>query len=112
VVFVDQAQDGTEPVLKRGGFVFDAFNARWYRITSHQERPLIVPSNDQTDALYWKYYRYRLTVESPVISDAGRRPVQDSQGNLTSPPVYSGALFMPGVVDVYPMGSLSLPASL
>jgi len=51
-------------------------------------------------------------VESPVISDAGRRPVQDSQGNLTSPPVYSGALFMPGVVDVYPMGSLSLPASL
>ncbi len=112
VVFVDQAQDGTEPVLKRGGFVFDAVNARWYRITSHQERPLIVPTNDPTDALYWKYYRYRLTVESPVISDAGRRPVQDSQGNLTSPPVYSGALFMPGVVDVYPMGSLSLPASL
>ena len=111
VVFVDQAPDGTEPVLKRGGFVFDAVNARWYRITSHQERPLVVPSNNQIDALYWKYYRYRLTVESPVISDAGRRPSLDQNSNLT-PPVYSGALFMPGVVDVYPMGSLSLPGSL
>jgi hypothetical protein len=108
VVYVNQAPDGTEAVLKRGAFVFDAFNARWYRITSHQERPLIVPTSE---ALYWKYYRYRLTVESPVISDAGKLPSLDSTGNLT-PPVYSGALFLPGVVDVYPMGSLALPASL
>lgn len=108
VVFVNQANDGSEPVLKRGGFVFDAESARWYRITSHQERPLIVPT---AEALYWKYYRYRLTIESPAISDAGKLPYMNQQNSLV-PPVYSGALFMPGIVDVYPMGSLSLPASL
>ena len=107
-MFVNQANDGSEPVLKRGGFVFDAENARWYRITSHQERPLIVPT---AEALYWKYYRYRLTIESPAISDAGKLPYINQQNSLV-PPVYSGALFMPGIVDVYPMGSLSLPASL
>lgn len=111
VVYLNESSDGTEPVLKRGGFVFDGANARWYRITSYQERPLIIPSGNQIDALYWKYYRYRLNIESPVISDAGRLPSQDSTGNLTAP-VYSGALFLPGVVDVYPLGSFNLPASL
>jgi prepilin-type N-terminal cleavage/methylation domain-containing protein len=92
-----------QPVLKRGGFIFDARNARWYRITSHEERPLVVPS---AEANFWKFYTHRLLVESPVISDAGSFPTSSIDA------VYSGAMFLPGVVDVYPMGSLSLPDSL
>ena len=96
-----------QPILKRGGFIFDARNARWYRITSYEERPLIVPASE---AIFWKYYEYRILVETPVISDAGSFPVVTSSG--TTDAVYSGAMFLPGVVDVYPMGSLSLPDSL
>lgn len=97
------APPNPQPVLKRGGFIFDARNARWYRITSHEERPLVVPS---AEVSFWQSYTHRLLVESPVISDAGSFPT------VSGSAVYSGAMLLPGVVDVYPMGSLSLPDSL
>jgi hypothetical protein len=92
-----------QPNLKRGGFIFDARNARWYRITNYEARPLIVPSSE---ANFWKFYEYRILVETPVISDAGSFPTSSADA------VYSGAMFLPGIVDVYPIGSLSLPDSL
>lgn len=105
LVGVNDAADGTEPVLKRGAYVFDALNARWYRITNHETRPSagLIPSSE---AGFWGAYRYRLTLESEVVANAGSFPTGSSSA------VYSGAMFLPGVVDVYPMGSLSLPAAL
>jgi hypothetical protein len=106
-IWVNDAVDGTEPVLKRGAWVLDPVNARWYRITNHESRPSpgLIPS-DKVEAAFWAAYRYRVRLESAVISDAGAFPTD------TTGAVYSGAIFLPGVVDVYPMGSLSLPASL
>ncbi|MFN5898312.1 MAG: hypothetical protein ACK48Y_12355, partial [Planctomyces sp.] len=105
VVGVNDAADGTEPVLKRGAYVFDALNARWYRITNHETRPSsgLIPTSE---AGFWGAYKYRLTLESEVVANAGAFPTGSTSA------VYSGAMFLPGVVDVYPMGSLSLPAAL
>jgi prepilin-type N-terminal cleavage/methylation domain-containing protein len=102
---VNDAADGAEPVLKRGAYVFDPVNARWYRITNHEVRPSagLIPSSETA---FWTAYKYRVTLESAIISDAGAFPTGSSAA------VYSGAIFLPGVVDVYPMGSMSLPASL
>ena len=102
---VNDAADGAEPVLKRGAYVFDPVNARWYRITNHEARPSagLISSSETA---FWAAYKYRVTLESAIISDAGAFPTGSSGA------VYSGAIFLPGVVDVYPMGSMSLPASL
>ncbi len=102
---VNDAADGAEPVLKRGAYVFDPVNARWYRITNHEVRPSagLISSSETA---FWAAYKYRVTLESAIISDAGAFPTGSSGA------VYSGAIFLPGVVDVYPMGSMSLPASL
>ncbi|MFN9725658.1 MAG: hypothetical protein ACK58H_20615, partial [Planctomyces sp.] len=105
VVGVNDAADDAEPVLKRGAYIFDALNARWYRITNHETRPRVIP-NGLAERAFWAAYKYRVTLESEVVSNAG---VLATTG---VPPVYSGAMFLPGVVDVYPMGSLSLPATL
>jgi len=104
VVGVNDAAD-TQPVLKRGAYVFDALNARWYRITNHETRPTpgLIPTSE---AGFWAAYKYRLTLECEVVANAGSFPT----GGRSA--VYSGAMFLPGVVDVYPMGSLSLPATL
>ncbi len=88
--------DGTEPFLKRGAFIFDAANARWYRITNYRERPAaaFIPA---TEATFWAAYEYMVETETAAISSAGTDAAP------------SGAIFLPGVVDVYPMGSLALP---
>ena len=98
IVGVQRNTDGTEPFLKRGGFIFDALNARWYRITDYEERPpaAFIPASQ---ALFWATYDYRVNIETSAVSSAGTDAVP------------SGAIFLPGVVDVYPMGSLSLPTA-
>ncbi|MFM7865192.1 MAG: hypothetical protein ACKPHU_13335, partial [Planctomycetaceae bacterium] len=75
------------------------------RITNHETRPTagLIPTSE---AGFWAAYKYRLTLESEVVANAGSFPTGGSSA------VYSGAMFLPGVVDVYPMGSLSLPATL
>lgn len=105
---VNRTVDGKEPLLKKGGFVFDPVNARWYRITNHSERPsaAFIPSGTDLEA-FWNAFEYRVELETAVVSDAGVFPT------AAAPAVaYSGAIFLPGVVDVYPMGSLSLPTEL
>ncbi len=104
-VGVNRTSDGKEPLLKRGGFIFDPANARWYRITNFEQRPTagFIPSSE---SLFWAAYDYRVTIETAAVSNAGRFPAPGP-----TPEVLSGAMFLPGVVDVYPMGSLSLPAA-
>ena len=107
IVGVNRTLDGKEPLLKRGGFVFDPTNARWYRITNYSERPgaAFIPTASDLEA-FWNAFEYRIELETAVLSNAGTFPTALSPGVT-----YSGAIFLPGVVDVYPMGSLSLPAA-
>ncbi len=66
-----------KPFLKRGGFVLDAQNARWYRIQEIRE----TASN-----------RADLVVESDIVE-----------------PATAGAIFMRGVIEVFPIGTKALP---
>jgi hypothetical protein len=68
-----------KPFMRRGGFVFDANNAFWYRITN-------VSDNNAGTAV--------LTLETPAQSSTG------------SPPYYPPrAMFPRGVIDVFPLGT-------
>lgn len=77
--------DPAEPFLKRGAYVLDVNNARWYRIANYRENPA-----DGT--------QYLLTLESEAVE--------------SSPGGTGLAVFLPGIVDVYPLGSIPLPESM
>jgi hypothetical protein len=68
---------GTAPPIKRGGFVFDAVNAHWYRITAINPDPL--PATGAT---------VTLSLEMPALAGTGT----------------GYAMFPKGVVDVFPLG--------
>ena len=58
------AADATTPRFRKGGFVFDAQNARWYRIQDYREVPV--------GSIGWAYPNYDAVVfTEDVISDAG-----------------------------------------
>ena len=69
-----------DPLLKKGGYVFDAQNSYWYRIQDVTE--------SQTSA------RAELTLDRDIVafSNAGTSPA-------------GGAILMRGVVDVFPLGT-------
>ena len=124
------AADKTTPKFRKGGFVFDAQNARWYRIQDYREVPV------GNIGWAWPYYDAVVFTED-VITDAGgedqytvdgagssillngaidtvggvsedlRQP-GNNDGNLT--PGY--AMFPASVIEVYPMGSMKMPSSL
>jgi hypothetical protein len=104
LVGLSRPLDGTEPLLKRGNFIFDPANARWYRITDYEERPAasFIPA---AEVPFWTAYDYRVRIETAAVADAGVLPTSSTAA------VYSGAMLLPGVVEVYPMGSLSLPSA-
>ena len=123
------ATDLTTPKFRKGGFVFDAQNAR-YRIQDYKEVPV--------GNIGWAYPNYDAVVfTEDVIVDAGGedqytvdgsgtsillngnidtvggvsedlRPPGNNDGNLT----FGYAMFPASVIDVYPMGSLKMPSSL
>ncbi len=68
------------PALKRGGYIFDVTNARWYRIREFEISEIVADR-----------VTFNVTLEKPASKD----------GN--------GALILPGIVDVYPMGSRNMP---
>lgn len=81
--------DVAEPFLKRGGYVFDLENARWYRVRDYSDLTT-VNVNGTSGA------GYVVTLETPVIENS----------------IGGKAVFLPGVVDVYPMDSLRFPKRL
>lgn len=91
-VFLDgglnEAGDVAEPTLRKSGYVLDVTNARWYRVQAYREATGILIGGVSGTG-------YQITLESPVI--------QSSIGGK--------ALFLPGVIDVYPMGSVSIPTN-
>lgn len=122
--------DGTTPRFRKGGFVFDAQNARWYRIQDYKERPL--------GNVSWAYSNYDAVVfTEDFVVDAGGEDqytldssnasillngVLDTVGGVSEDVrqpgngdgamTYGFAMFPSSVVDVYPMGSMKMPSSL
>lgn len=74
-----------EPHIRRSGYVFDVVNCRWYRIRDYQEATVTVGSVTGPG--------YLVTLEQPVVQNA----------------LDGGAMFLPGVVDVFPMGPVTVP---
>ena len=103
---------GVEPKLQQGGFVLDTQNARWYRVQGIDEPPLVGA---------WDYgtYDYALRVERTVINQAGEDRGTFPNGTLDAGEDldgdgaidFGGAIFMPGVIEVYPLGTKTLPES-
>ena len=77
--------DVAEPNLRRSGYVFDVVNCRWYRIRDYQEANVTVGSITGPG--------YLVTLEQPVVQNA----------------LDGGAMFLSGVVDVFPMGPVTVP---
>jgi len=57
--------DGITPKFRKGGFIFDAQNARWYRIQDYRERPV--------GNIGWAYPNYDAVVftEDTIVDAAG-----------------------------------------
>ncbi len=81
--------DAAEPFIKRGGYMLDIENARWYRIRDYSAESAVTVGATTGPG-------FIVTVESPVIEAS----------------VSGMAMFLPGIVDVYPMGSMPLPNNL
>lgn len=106
-VGVENWTDGTAPVIKRGQFMLDPINARWYRIASVTLSPTYAIT-DPDEQEFWKVFDYRVELENAAVESAGVVP-RASTGATYVP---SAVIFVPHVVDVYPMSSLALPDSL
>ena len=120
------ATDTTTPKFRKGGFIFDAQNARWYRIQDYREVPL--------GNIGWAYPGYDAVVftEDTIVDAAGEdqytldgsgnsillngkldtvggisediRPPGNNNGTLN----FGYAMFPASVIDVYPMGSMQM----
>ncbi|QDU07286.1 hypothetical protein [Gimesia aquarii] len=76
----------TPPKLKKGGYIFDSINARWYRIQR-------VEDDLSSNAL--------ITLDQPIIQRINP-PGDDSTDPSNQMP---GIILMPNVVQVYPLGN-------
>ncbi|MEP3482162.1 MAG: prepilin-type N-terminal cleavage/methylation domain-containing protein [Fuerstiella sp.] len=92
------ASDSVEPPLQKGGYLFDTANGKWRRVRDVQEAPLF-PSGTFAN------FDYLVTVEEPIGTTEGA-------GSLDAAGPFTPVMVPTGVVDVYPMGSRSIPASL
>jgi hypothetical protein len=78
------APAGTKPFLKKGGFLFDDRNARWYRIVQLKNEATTAPT---------------ITLDRSVIA-----PVNTTTGAIETP---KWAIAIPGIVEVYPIGAVN-----
>lgn len=73
------------PLLKRGGYIFDPKNARWYQIQKIE---------DELTSSPW------ITLDQPIVKSI------NTVADRTVPT--PGVILMPNVVQVYPLGNKSL----
>ena len=85
----DGGTEPAEPAIRKSGYLLDVQNARWYRIREYTEVKGLTIGTVSGDG-------YNIVLETPVAqtSPAGK------------------IMFLPGVVDVYPMGSIPIPSNL
>jgi hypothetical protein len=85
IVFVDYGNDPTNPprpFAKRGGFLFDVDNARWYRVQT-----LLEDKDEDPDDLVDTDTQVLLTLDRPTVEKI------------------QNAIFMRNIIDVYPIGT-------
>ncbi|MCA9007730.1 MAG: hypothetical protein KDA70_20835, partial [Planctomycetaceae bacterium] len=102
-VGVKVGADGVEPKIRKGKFIFDGVNAQWYRVRNVQEKSLLSPSTS-----FWANYDYLLELESDAVASAGS-DASDGVMDGSDMSSMAGAMFPPGIVDVYPAGYRSFP---
>jgi hypothetical protein len=78
------APAGTKPFLKKGGYLFDDRNARWYRIVQLKNETTTTPT---------------ITLDKSLIA-----PVNTTTGAIETP---KWAMALPGIVEVYPIGAVN-----
>ena len=86
VQFTYNKASDPEPFLKRGAYLLDIVSARWYRIANYSE------STDGAGVT-----TVTIRTESEIVE-------------TTAPG--SGVVLLPGVVEVYPLGTFSLPEEM
>lgn len=107
VVGVVAPTAGTEPRITKGQFMFDVLNARWYRISDVREEPF-----DTTATTFdWSTYTYQVFLVEEAVANSGSDAIDDGVLNGSDTSSLGGAMFPPGIIDVYPMGSLPLPTN-
>jgi prepilin-type N-terminal cleavage/methylation domain-containing protein len=94
------------PAIKKSGYILDIQNARWYRVLDYIEQNVtIFNSSGPVTAP-----GYIITLEAPVLENSPF--VFDADSGAPVNPRYAGhVMFLPGVIDVYPMGSIARPGN-
>jgi prepilin-type N-terminal cleavage/methylation domain-containing protein len=83
-----RAGDVAEPPIRKSGYVLDVENARWYRVSNYIDSTVTVGAVTGPG--------YLIDLEAQVV-----------EGSLDG-----AAMFLPSVIDVYPMGSVPVPPEL
>ena len=99
---LDTPSPAPEPFLKKGGYVFDVVNARWYRIQAFEfvSGPPAGFVGFPTDT-----FDIRLEIEGEV-----RAPGTNANLDGDSGGTFDGfAVLMPGIIDVFPLAPRPLP---
>jgi len=109
---VQYSSSGPKPFYKKGSFICDVNNLRWYRVIDVAEDVLppftianVTPSGYEVDPVAAGMDRFvRLTLDQPVLQDS---PMDTANGNPFTPVVTNGvvggAVLMRGIVDVFPI---------
>jgi hypothetical protein len=102
------APGGVSPSIRRGSYLYEPGQGRWYRINSYEEKPAVTTSS------FWACYNYRLTLQTeaketrgPDLNLDGLRDI--APFSIPTNAELGRAILMPGIVDVYPLGTISLP---
>ena len=94
------------PAIKKSGYVLDIQNARWYRVLDYTEQDVTIFNSSGPITAPG----YTITLETPVLENSPF--VYDADSGAPVDPRYAGhVMFLPGVIEVYPMGSIARPVN-
>lgn len=107
-VIVQYNSMGTKPFFKKGGYICDANNLRWYRIIDTLESGFpsntiasVTPAGYEVDPVATGMDRFiRLTLDRNIIDNS---PLDSSLAPIPNNGVLGGAILMRGIVDVFPL---------
>jgi len=108
-VIVQYSSTGQKPFFKKGGYICDANNLRWYRIIDSAESGFpahtiasVTPAGYELDTVATGMDRFvRLTLDRNIIENS---PLNSSTLEpIPNNGVLGGAILMRGIVDVFPL---------